>query len=558
MSGGAIASPAGRGAAHGAGLLRLLGALARADFRERTRRFSTVVTLLGMIFMVWQAMPADPRQFSMSLRLGDYRGVYNSAWVGGLLAALVCTLLTLIGFYLVKNAVERDRLTGVGEILATTPISRPAYTLGKALSNFVFLAALPATLWLAGMGMQLLRGEDRRLDPWAMAEPLIFVGLPALALVAALAVLFECVRWLRGTLGNVIYFFLWVSGLTAGVLSPIDLLGIRTLQQSMAAACRARYPDHDMQSFTIGGGIEPVKGTFVWDGLDWTGPLLVERMAGFGLALLVALSAALVFDRFDPARGAARGGLGRSTARTPASGRSKKSDAARGEAALAAEAPIPAAEFPAHHVTLTPLAGGTRHFRLAPLVLAELRLMLKGVSRWWALVMLGLTIAGVAAPAPGGHIVRTLAWIWPIALWAGLGVRESRHRTTELLLSSPGPRTRQWPAALIAGILLALLPGVGCLIHAAAVHGAAGAATALAGILFVPTLAFAGGRLSGSSRLFEITYLLLWYVGPANAVPFFDYSGAAPGLNGGGTATGFLVASVGLLVTAALTPDRQS
>ncbi len=50
----------------------------------------------------------------------------------------------------------------------------------------------------------------------------------------------------------------------------------------------------------------------------------------------------------------------------------------------------------------------------------------------------------------------------------------------------------------------------------------------LAGCLFVPALAFALGALSGTSRLFEAVYLLLWYIGPMNHVPAFDYMGVTP------------------------------
>lgn len=546
-----------------AGALRVLVALARADFLERVRRYSTLVTLMSMLFMAWQAMPADPRQFSMSVQLGDYRGVYNSAWVGGLLTLLVNTLLTLIGFYLVKNAVERDRLTGVGEILATTPISRPLYTLGKALSNFVFLAALPATLWVAGMGMQLLRGEDRHLDPWIMAQPLLVFSLPGLALVAALAVLFECVRWLRGTLGNVVFFFFWTFSLVSGFTNRIDLLGINALQGSMGAACQARYPDYNLKDVTIGGGVEPVRGTFVWEGLHLTGSILAERLFVLALALVVALAAAVLFDRFDPTRGAARAGdapgpgkKGTKGKRAPAGRLEPPVDPVDEGGAIGVVEATGAARPGAAHITLTPLAAGARHFRLLPLVVAELRLMLKGVSRWWYLVMLPLALAGLVAPAPAGTIVRGVAWIWPIALWAGMGVRASRCRTEELLLCSPGPRARQWPATLLAGMLVALLPGVGCVVHAAAAHGAAGAATALAGIVFVPTFAFATGRLTGSSRFFEIAYLLLWYVGPMNAVPMFDFTGGAPLLAGFGTALGFGAAAAGALTLAALRPER--
>jgi hypothetical protein len=53
------------------------------------------------------------------------------------------------------------------------------------------------------------------------------------------------------------------------------------------------------------------------------------------------------------------------------------------------------------------------------------------------------------------------------------------------------------------------------------------------GILFVPSLALASGVWSGGSRLFEISYVALWYVGILQHIPPFDFFGltdSAPSL----------------------------
>jgi hypothetical protein len=50
------------------------------------------------------------------------------------------------GFYLVKGSVARDRETGVGQIMATTPLTRPLYTLGKWISNFAVLMLMVVIL----------------------------------------------------------------------------------------------------------------------------------------------------------------------------------------------------------------------------------------------------------------------------------------------------------------------------------------------------------------------------------------------------------------------------
>src|SRR5205823_9611200 len=90
-------------------------AIGRADFLERVRRHSFLVTLLFAVYLGYAAATGQ-----ISLRLGEYRGVYTSAWIGVMVSLITTTFLSLVGFYIVKNAVERDRQTGVGEILAST------------------------------------------------------------------------------------------------------------------------------------------------------------------------------------------------------------------------------------------------------------------------------------------------------------------------------------------------------------------------------------------------------------------------------------------------------
>ncbi|MNR56752.1 hypothetical protein D3C85_1773900 [compost metagenome] len=47
------------------------------------------------------------------------------------------------------------------------------------------------------------------------------------------------------------------------------------------------------------------------------------------------------------------------------------------------------------------------------------------------------------------------------------------------------------------------------------------------GILFIPTLALALGTLGGSKKLFEVIYMLWWYMGPLNHVPSLDFLGVS-------------------------------
>lgn len=137
--------------------LRVLYYLMRADFLERARRYSFLITIGLTIYIAYLYMPPSDAHY-LRFSLGGIRGVYNSAWIGSIIAVLCSTLLILPGFYLVKDAITRDLSTRVGEIIATTPTSKWRYAAGKTLSNFVYLSVMVAVIALAGLIMQLVRG----------------------------------------------------------------------------------------------------------------------------------------------------------------------------------------------------------------------------------------------------------------------------------------------------------------------------------------------------------------------------------------------------------------
>jgi hypothetical protein len=109
-----------------------------------------------------------------------------------------------------------------------------------------------------------------------------------------------------------------------------------------------------------------------------------------------------------------------------------------------------------------------------------------------------------------------------------MGNREARNATEGLVFSAPRPLGRQLPAAWAAGVLLALATGGGVALRLALAGDRAGLGAWLVGALFVHTLALALGVWSGGGKLFEVIYLLLWYLGPLQHVPAMDFLGAAP------------------------------
>ncbi|HYX69125.1 MAG TPA: hypothetical protein VE825_08325, partial [Terriglobales bacterium] len=274
--------------------------------------------------------------------------------------------------------------------------------------------------------------------------------------------------------------------------------------------------------------------TFVWPGLHWTAERLAVRLAWVMVAVLLALLASVFFHRFDPARERRRGEKGSDV--EPAAERN-------GGARIA----------PVH---LTPLPASPGHFPFGRLVLAEVRLMLQGRSRWWYLVALGLWLGMLLSPLDAARQVLAFAWIWPILLWSAMGTREARFSTDALVFSCAHSLRRQLPAAWLAGMLLAAVTG-----------SAAGLRFALGGhwssllawgaaVIFIPSFALACGVWSGGSKLFEAIYTIWWYVGPINHGPVVDFVGVAPAPPVS-VSLGYAAAAVMLLGLAFLGRRRQ-
>ena len=509
--------------------------LIRADFLERIRRAGFLLTLLGAAFLGYQSIVGN-----ITLRTGPCRGVYNSAWVGLLMAVTVTTFVSLGGFYVVKNSVERDRHTRVGEILAATPISKLGYVSGKFLSNLAVLGSAAGVLAAAAVAMQWVRGEEMRVGLWPLLAPFLLIALPTLACVAAVAVLFECLPGLAGGFGNIVFFFAWIAVLVwAGETGSRhgDLLGLVMVEKAITAAAEAKLPGlSGGMSFTLGPRAQSSLQTFVWEGIDWTPERVLLRLQWLAVALVLTVLAAAAFDRF-----------GAAPIRRPRPRRVAPQALPGLEAAGAAAA--------ATH--LAPLAARAARVRFGALVRAELKLMLKGQRWWWHLGTAIVVVVGLATPLRAAReSVLPFAWLWPALLWSGMGVREERYQTGELVLSSPRALTRQLPALWLAGVLVAALAGGGVGLRLLFSGEKAALLAWLAGALFIPSAALACGVWSGGSRLFEAVYVVVWYVGPVSHEPQLDFMGASSPANPS-VALFYLVSAAVLLGLAFLGRSRQ-
>lgn len=486
--------------------LHILYHLIRADFFERTRRFSFLVMLGLVVYLGFLVNDG-----SIGVTLGKYRGEYNSAWVGAMMSIVATFFLSWFGFFLVKNSIQRDQATGVGQIIATTPLGKLSYIAGKTLSNFVVLSIMVVILVLAALPLLLFKGIQSDFNLWQFVSPFLLLTLPALAVVAALAVFFESIPFLQGSIGNVVFFFGWMFVMIAGMEYKSELFDVGAMliiSESMKATAHAAFADYG-GGFVLGNPGQPISGTFQWNGISWTSHLLLLRLMWVGIALVVVGLAALVFHRFDTS--SEKFTLSKNRTREPK----------RDEEATVSATPVTAT--PHFQLTTLPL-----QFGFGKMVLAELRLMLKGMPWWWYTVAFILMIVCFTVPlGEARQFALPVAWIWPLLLWSSMGTRENQFRTHELVRSASRSLRRQLPSLWLAGVFIAMLTGSGVFVRLFFEGDTTGAAMWVVSVTFIPSLALAAGVWSGSSRLFEVLYMALWYVGPMSKTPELDFIGAA-------------------------------
>lgn len=497
-------------------IFRILYNSIRTDVLGRLRSYSFLIILGVTIFIAFMSVPPSRANYIV-LGLNNIRGIYNSAWIGGAIAIVVSTMLSLPAFYLVKGSIKRDKQTGVGQIIATTPLSKTIYIFGKILGNFLFLSVMVAVIAFSGGIMQIIRSEEMVINLWKLLSPFLFIVLPTMFFVSALAIFFETISWLSGSFGNIAYFFLWLglyliypvtSMARSGqaVFDPIkEVTGMTIPLSSMSTAAASSFPDYIGGSGLIKFNV-PVK-TFIWEGMDWNLEIISSRLIWVGVALVIGIIASIFFKRFDPA-----------LEKRKVTGLELK--------------PKEIAKTVVHPITrryhLNPLSSKAFKFSVRRLLIQELRLMIKGLGWWWYIVTLGFIISGALVPID--ILLRwifPITWIWPLIIWSKMGSRELYYRTNQYVFTAAYPLKHHLPITLLAGVVITSITGIGAVINLVVNGELLHLLALIIGALFIPSLALSLGVLSGGRKLFEVVYIILWYMGPMSQEKYLDFMGAS-------------------------------
>ncbi|PWV89406.1 hypothetical protein DFQ01_1453 [Paenibacillus cellulosilyticus] len=485
--------------------------LVRNNLIRQMRSYSFLLIVLITLFVGYASVPSASDGYQV-FYIGGVRGIYNSAWLGGMVTMLSTLLVWLFAFFMLRSQISEDGRLKVGQIVASTPVSNFRYIASKAISNFVVLVAIEVILFLAFMVMQLIRGESYQLQINDYLSPFVIIVMPSMLVLAALTVFFDVFPGIKGVIGNIIFFALWICFSVISIASPNnfwDVFGLESIRTDMVQEATLHYPflatSEEGGSFGYYSNDGDV-ATFIWQGVDWDSHLLTLRLIWACIAICILILSSLVFNRFRNER-------------------SKKNPLAIQQLIGLSDAKVQAKPALDHYeFKLTPVSK-ERKLRIGRLARADLFVMLKDNSIWWYIIVLGCL---------GGSLLLSLdrigSWmpvvaVLPIALWSQMGTREKYHFTWDMIASSCPPLYRFF-SVWFAGIAASLLVSAGVLVRYAIEQQWSSVGSWLVAAVFIPTLAMTLGMISGSRKLFEVLYMLLWYLGPINDIPYLDFLGA--------------------------------
>lgn len=478
-----------------------------SDFRERTRSYSFLILLGFVVFCSFFIIPPNKDSGkAFYLLINDtYKPLYNSAFIGTAASFLSILLLSLFGFYAVNNSIERDRKTRVGEIIASTPISKTAYLFGKLISNFAVLSVISAVDALVIIIIYFIRGQAP-INFLKLLAPFFILVLPALLLISSAAVLFETISFFKGTFGNVVYFFIWSAVISVDFSLPenintFDILGFRIISKNL----KNLFP---VSGDTVGfswsyrsmSAVKPV----VWEGIDWNSNIIFQRLIVIIVALIITLISVLFFNRFDTCKQKHK--------------KFKKDNVGISPILVPKNKTIP-------DVNVCDLTTVSPKFKFLNLINAEIKLMIKGLNWWWILIEFAFNILCIFSPI---EIVQDyifpITWLLPIAIWSSMGCREKRYSTNQLIFSAENSANHQIPAVLFAGLFMSFITGSGMLVRLIITGNLQALLPFAAGALFIPSFALCLGVLADTNKLFEVIYIVVWCLGPINHIFILNFT----------------------------------
>lgn len=484
--------------------------LAIADFRERTRRYSFFIAITACVVICYSIGSGE-----FTFHWGAYIGSANGAWIGMNFAVISVLFFSLAGFYLCKGSIAFDEKSGVGFLIGSTQTSDSGYISSKILSNIFFLCPLFLIFLTASMLSLQVAGNVSQRELSNLICPQLIVALPILFSVAAIAVLFDSLRLLQRGLGNILYFFVWITLVnysnSAQTIHDLDLLGFtifkydfrQTLVSTIGTA--EGFWDLSLRKENF--------STVDWQGTQWNMKIIWIRMFYILPFIAFGFLSTTIFKRFDDTE-----------SRLIPKKRLNGLHSFLLSSATAFDNQIRDrfARFDSSRLFIRRIIFADMQIIAEHLL--ELKLMLKNQNMLWYLLIVWLHVWCLFTASHFDVRYVALPWliIAPILVWSRMGTYESYYKVASLIYTTQRSIRKQLTLRYTSGVLIGLVITTPILLKALILGDLNLAAITLIFIAFLPALALALGIISRGSKLFEVTFVLAWYIGPLRGHPIYD------------------------------------
>ncbi|WP_203628036.1 ABC transporter permease [Lacticaseibacillus mingshuiensis] len=452
----------------------------RIRFSQPLMRVMAILVLLLAVVCTPQASGAIK---VLQIEPETFEQANDPSWITVGVALVMGLMLPILAVVAVKDAVQRDRDRGILTSLIASGFSRLKYILSKMIGNLAVLLTLWGLFVVGASLMLVVRFPGRPLALDIFFQPLLFL-VPGLLAVAGLTLWSETVPILRGRLGTgieimmlLVCYVLATQANGAWWGAFVDFGGVGAVLSIVNGAVMAAVgrPANSLLILGSGagsGGTRPLRFSALSAAqIDWRWLLAMVAISG-----LFTVLAWLCLER---------------RALKPRTHEEKSQ-------------PVALIAGP-----LRPLAPQNRR-PLGSQLLAEARRQLAFLPRWWTVGLIGAWLIEWLVPISAlTEIVLPLAYCWLLPLFSNLGWREQQHGFWSWLAATPNGQRRMTMLQLLCGMAFSLATVLPLVVRQA---DPVGGLALLIFSLAWPLLALALARLMGSARLFQLCFVLVFFL----------------------------------------------
>lgn len=474
----------------------------KADFLERTRRFSFMALCAAVMFLTFFSVPDVKAPFvSICIEPYIFRQGSNATWIPTAIALCGGVLFPIVGLGFVKGSIGMDRNSGFLYACQSMNMKNGSYIIGKFLSNLLMLTVM----WFAAVAgaavMLVLKFPGSGLDFCGYISP--FMGIyPGIVFAAAFAVILESLPihdGFKNAAGIATLFLLFLASYASGgygspLIRVMDYSNYNWNMESINAVVNPII-GHDVRETGIlvpGGMFSESNGTkeLFFHGLVWDSGYFADKMFLLAICLMLVAAAVVILERTQ---------------------REEKDRAKSGKDRVKA----------VHGCYIN-------HF------LFELKMLFRGFPKAVFIVIAGLWIYSFFAPPAyvQGYVwVITLVLTMPV--FSQIGCREYECNTAEYFMTIRFSLAKQALYSWLWGAFVLLMLSVPVVWKTACQYEYFHAACYVAFSLFVPAAAGFLGEYVKTRRAFETLFLLLCFL--LINMPSFLFTGYMAVLMGAGT-----------------------